>query len=210
MVTKTTLDDDWRDFSQSLFSERDVGVLDLISREALARFTFDGLKRRLGIHPETLSRILSRLEQEGFVEKGSEGYKVTSKINDYATLRSVNDNKDYVPLLQTFIPSNVSTDQLVQSLRGKWFGMLRWFGFAEDEEGTTLKWITEDGGIQVNANISENSLAITAKFLRENNLNTALTASYQLMTTISHLCQRKQLIRHVGYCGDYALFLTRA
>jgi hypothetical protein len=210
MVTKLTLHDDWRDLSQSSFSERDVDVLDLISMEALTRFTFDGLKRRLGIHPETLSRILNRLEQEGFVEKGPEGYKVTSKINDYATPRSVNDNKDCAPLLQTFIPSNVSIDQLVQSLRGKWFGMLRWFGFAEDEEGITLKWITEDGGIQVNANISETSLAITAKFLRENNLNTALTASYQLMTTISRLCQRKQFIRHVGYYGDYGLFLTPA
>lgn len=210
MVTKLALDDDWRDFSQGSFSERDVDVLDLISREALARFTFDGLKRRLGIHPETLSRILNRLEQEGFVEKGVEGYKVTSKINDYAELRSANDNKDCLPLLQTLIPSNVSTDQLVQSLRGKWFGMLRWFGFAEDEEGITLKWITEDGGIQVNANISEASLAITAKFLRENNLNTALTASYQLMATISRLCQRKQLIKHVGYFGDYGLFLTPA
>ena len=205
MVTKLTLDDDWRDFSESSFSDRDVDVLDLISREALARFTFDGLKRRLGIHPETLSRILNRLEQEGFVEKGSEGYKVTSKMNKYAELHSVNDRKDCVPLLQTFIPSNVSTDQLVRSLRGKWFGMLRWFGFTEDEEGITLKWITENGDIQVNANISETSLAITAKFLLENNLNAALTASYQLMTTISRRCQRKQLIRYVGYFEDYGL-----
>jgi len=204
------LQDDWHDFSMGSFNERDTDVLEFISKEALAKFTFDGLKRRLGIHPETLSRILNRLEQEGFVEKGSEGYRVTNKINDYAIPHSMANNKDNVPLLQTFIPSNVSTDQLVQGLRGKWFGILRWLGSAETEEGVTLKWVTEDGGIQVNAQISETALTITAKFLHENDLNTALTASHQLMAHISRLCQRKQLLEHVGYYNDYDLFLTPA
>ena len=45
-------------------SERDTDVLSLIDEEDLTMFTFDGLKRRLGLHPETLSRILSLLEQE--------------------------------------------------------------------------------------------------------------------------------------------------
>ena len=40
-------------------SERDADVLALIETEDLATFTFDGLKRRTGLHPETLSRILS-------------------------------------------------------------------------------------------------------------------------------------------------------
>jgi DNA-binding IclR family transcriptional regulator len=50
-------------------SERDTDVLSLIDEEGLTLFTFDGLKRRLGLHPETLSRILSRLEEEGIVKK---------------------------------------------------------------------------------------------------------------------------------------------
>jgi hypothetical protein len=204
------LHDDLHDFSTGSFNERDADVLDLISEEALVKFTFDGLKRRLGLHSETLSRILSRLEQEGFVEKGSEGYRVTSKINDYASPRSMTNDKSHVPLLQTFIPSNISTGQLIQSLRGKWFGLLRWLGSAESDEGVTLKWVTEDGAIQVNANITETALTITAKFLHEKDLNTALTASYQLMSYISRLCQRKQLIRQVGYYGDYDLRLMGA
>ena len=50
-------------------SERDADVLALIENEDLANFTFDGLKRRTGLHPETLSRILARLEQEGIVKR---------------------------------------------------------------------------------------------------------------------------------------------
>ena len=62
------------------FSERDTDILSLIEEEGLTLFTFDGLKRRTGLHPETLSRILSRLEEEGIVKKGPEGYTVTPKI----------------------------------------------------------------------------------------------------------------------------------
>jgi hypothetical protein len=209
-VAKSSLDDGWPDFSVSSFSERDADVLNLISQEALSRFTFDGLKRRLGLHSETLSRILYRLEQEGFVEKGSEGYTVTQKISGCAAPRRMTDEKSRVPLLQTLIPSNVPAGQLVKSLSGKWLGLLRWLGFAEGEDSITLKWITEDGNIQVDTNISDAALTIEAKFLHDEDLNMALKASYQLMAHISKLCSRPQLLRHVGYFSDYDLHLAPA
>jgi hypothetical protein len=209
-VTEPTLDVDWHEFPESTFSERDIEVLNLISQEALAGFTFDGLKRRTGLHPETLSRILNRLEHEGIVEKGPGGYKVTSKINDYPTQRSSVIDESRMPLLQTFVPSNVSLEQLIQNLKGKWFGLLRWLGCTEGEDGITLKWITEDGSIQVNANISETALTIEAKFLRDRDLNMALKASYQLITYIGRLCSGSQLIRRVAYFSDSDLHLMPA
>ena len=208
-MSGTTLDDEWH-IPESSFSERDTDVLNLISQEALTRFTFDGLKRRLGLHPETLSRILSRLEQEGIVEKGPEGYRVTSKIDQIETLHSTISDESRMPLLQTLVPTNVSVEQLVLNLKGKWFGLLRWLGSTEGEEGITLKWITEDGSIQVNANILEPALTIDAKFLRDKDLNMALKASYQLMVYISKLCSSSQLIRRVAYFGDHDLHLMPA
>ena len=209
-MTKSALDAEWRDLSDSSFSERDNDVLNLISQEALTKFTFDGLKRRLGLHSETLSRILMRLQQEGIVEKGPGGYKVTSRINGFPRLRSMSSEESRMPLLQTLIPSNVSVEQLMQNLRGKWFGLLRWLGCAEGEEGITLKWITEDGGIQVNANMSGAALTIEAKFLRDKDVNLALKASFQLMVYIGKLCSGSQLIKHVAYFGDYDLRLMPA
>jgi len=182
-------------------SERDADVLALIENEDLTIFTFDGLKRRTGLHSETLSRILSRLEQEGIVKKEPEGYRVTPKITKLK-LNQPHNEKPTTPLIQTFLPSDLMTQQLILALKGKWFGLLRWLGMSENNQGVTLKWITEDGGIQIAANIQGTALNIEAKFLTNNNLNMALKASYQLMANIGKLCQGSHAARNVAYYGD--------
>ena len=184
-------------------SERDAGILSLIETEDLAVFTFDGLKRRTGLHPETLSRILARLEQDGIIKKGPDGYHVTPKITELK-LHTPRAEASTTPLIQTFLPSDLRTQQLILSLRGKWFGKLRWLGISENLQGVTLKWITEDGGIQIAANIQGTALNIEAKFLTNNNLNAALKASYQLMSLIGKMCiasSRPPIARNVGYFG---------
>src|SRR3972149_1623541 len=145
-------------------SERDVDVLAFLGEEEFAFFTFEGLKRRLGLHPETLSRILDRLEAEGIVKKSSVGYIVTKEIAKQLKHHSGNVAESRVILLQTFLPSDLPVDQLISNLRGRWFGLLRWLGLAENSEGTVLKWVTEDGDIQVDAKITQNALTIEAKF----------------------------------------------
>jgi DNA-binding transcriptional ArsR family regulator len=179
-------------------SERATNVLSLIDEEDLTTFTFDGLKRRLGLHPETLSRILSRLEEEGIVKKTSEGYTVTQKLTRLK-LHPTRPQTQSVSILQTYLPSNMLTQQLITALSGKWFGILRWLGISETSEGVTLKWVTEDGGIQIAANIAGNELNIDAKFLHDNNLDLALKAAYQLMAHIGKLYSSTRLARHVAY-----------
>jgi len=191
-------------------SERDADVLALIETEDLAAFTFDGLKRRTGLHPETLSRILSRLEEEGIVKKVHEGYQVNPEITELK-LHQPKKEAPTTPLIQTFLPSDLMTQQLILSLKGKWFGMLRWLGITENSQGVTLKWITEDGAIQIAANIQGTALNIEAKFLTSSNLNLALKASYQLMSLIGKLCISSQtasaMTRNVGYFSGYGSYL---
>ena len=190
--------------------ERDSDVLSLIDEEELTLFTFDGLKRRLGLHPETLSRILSRLEEEGIVKKEKDGYTVTPKLTKLR-LQETRREEEHVPLLQTYLPSTMQVQTLIANVKGKWFGQLRWFGLAEDSRGVTMKWVTEDGGIQINAIIQDSTLTIEAKFLRDNNLNRALNASYQLMSYIgSILSSRHHVASHVGFFGDGNVFLMPA
>jgi len=188
---------------ESFLSERDADVLALIEKEDLSIFTFDGLKRRTGLHPETLSRILVRLEEEGIVKKEHEGYRVTPKITKLK-LHPPRREETTTPLIQTFLPSDLMTEQLIDQLKGKWFGILRWLGISETNQGVTLKWITEDGGIQISANIQGTALNIEAKFLTNNNLNLALKASYQLMTNIGKVCQSSHAAKaqNVAYFGE--------
>ncbi len=190
-------------------SERDVDVLTFLSEEEFHFFTFEGLKRRLGLHPETLSRILDRLEAEGIVKKSSEGYTVTKEIAKHLRQQGGNGGENRLMLLQTFLPSDLPVEELISNLRGRWFGLLRWLGLSENFEGVVLKWVTEDGDIQVDAKVTMNALTIEAKFLHGYNQNLALRAAYQLMTHISKLSSRTRapLARHVGYFGGSSFYL---
>src|SRR5206468_12695739 len=58
---------------------RDSNILHAIQDEGLTVFAFDGLKRLLGVHQEMLSRVLDRLEDEGRLEKVSEGHRLTHR-----------------------------------------------------------------------------------------------------------------------------------
>ena len=91
-------------------SERDADVLALIETEGLATFTFDGLKRRTGLHSETLSRILCRLEEEGIGKKEQGGYRVNPKITELK-LQQTPSQVSATPLIQTFLPSDLLTNQ---------------------------------------------------------------------------------------------------
>jgi hypothetical protein len=202
------LDVSFQGFSDWSLSERDVDVLSFLGEEDFAVFTFEGLKRRLGLHPETLSRILDRLEAEGVVKKSSEGYTVTKEIVKSLKHNGVRGTVQRAVLLQTFLPSDLSIEVLVSNLRGRWFGLLRWLGLAQNEHGISLKWVTEDGSVQIDAKVCENVFSIEAKFLHGFNQNLALKASYQLMTHISKLNSRPKshanapIARHVGYFED--------
>ena len=193
-------------------SERDVDVLAFLGEEEFQIFTFEGLKRRLCLHPETLSRILDRLESEGIVKKSSQGYTVTKEIAKHLRHHANNSGESRAVLLQTFLPSDMTAELIVSNLRGRWFGLLRWLGLAENADVIALKWVTEDGDVQVDAKITMNTLTIEAKFLRGFNQDLALKAAYQLMTHISKLSERSHspMARHVGYFSDSGYFFMPA
>ncbi len=175
------------------FSERDAEVLRFLGEEDLLGFTFEGLRRRLGTHSETLSRILHRLEDQMILEKTPDGYHVTHKgkemigVKPLSSARPSGAAQHRVAILRTLLPYGRGSGEVVSGLKGRWFGPLRWLGYSEDERGTTMKWVTEDGAVQIDAIFSEGELAIEGNVREGKDLTDAIKASYQLVGHLSRV-----------------------
>jgi DNA-binding MarR family transcriptional regulator len=179
-------------------ADRDFSVLRLIGEEDLTGFTFDGLKRRLQAHSETLSRTLNRLESDGIIEKGEYGYRVTPKGREHAALRPLSAPEERLTLLRTLLPNDNTPGEVIKSLKGRWFGNLRWLGYSEGADGVSLKWVTEDGGVQVEARFLSDELLVEGKLHDGKNLTDAIRASHQLMGFIARASAKSTPFRRMA------------
>jgi hypothetical protein len=191
-------------------SARDAEVVRTIEEEELSVFTFDGLRRITGTHPETLSRSLERLEDVGFVVKSPEGYSVTERARGTFILKPAYAGARRVPILHTFLPYEASARTIVAALKGRWFDTIRWVGMAESEEGFVMKWVTDDGSALIDAKFSAGQLDIDAKVAKESDLPKAVRAAHQLMGRISRLYASprpgaKLSLMRIGYFTPYAM-----
>ena len=176
-----------------------------LGEEDLLGFTFEGLRRRLGTHSETLSRILHRLEDQMILEKATDGYHVTHKgkemigMKPLASPRPTSAAQHRVAILRTLLPYGRASGDVLSGLKGRWFGPLRWLGYSEDERTTTMKWVTEDGAVQIDAIFSDGELAIEGNVREGKDLTDAIKASYQL---VGHLSK----MNPTGLSGHVAFF----
>ena len=178
--TNSILDED------SNLTPRDTGVLQTVMEEGLTVFTFDGLKRLTGLHQEKLSRIIDRLEEEGLLEKVVEGYRITARGNE-AIPRPLGIAVQAVPIVQSLLPRDVDLQQIISGLKGRWFGGLRWLGYTQNDEGTVLKWIAEEDGVQIDARFTDSYLSIDAKVAEGREVSQAVKAAHQLLGHVSGL-----------------------
>lgn len=187
-------------------TKNEKSILQVIIEESLTNFIFDGMKRKTGMHQETLSRTLARLEYSGILTKTSDGYKVAENLEkENFVIPLSHSSSTPIPLIQTILPQDVDLELILSNLQGKWFGRLRWFGCSKTESNIALKWLTEDednnnnnnssssGSIQIEALFSDSSLSIEAKLHdRDRDLANAIKASHQLMDHIIRLYSKQK------------------
>src|SRR2546425_11744556 len=182
-------------FEMQDLRESDREVLELLRNEPSSAVGFQGLKRRLGLHPETLSRALRRLERDDLVEKTELGYRIGERARTLLTPTAMKPAIPSVPILQTFLPPEVHLPELATYLRGKWFGDLRWYGLMETRDELTLSWLSEDDAIQLDARLRTGALSIDAHFSEAAQFPAATMAGHELF---QHIAQAYGRVRMNG------------
>ncbi len=120
------------------------------------RIAFNGLRRTLGAHPESLSRALHRLEREGLVEHSAGGYRAlldAPKV-DPASAMSLR------PIAHVRIPAGSVPESVLARLSGRWFGNLRWVGVIDRPSQRLFVWARRDGSGYVMLGIHGGSLRV--------------------------------------------------
>lgn len=141
--------------------DREVAVLSELAREGEARVAFQGLRRRLELHQEALSRTLRRLEGRGLVGRDAQGYKLTEQ--GFAALqgrRVVDVPRQAVTVVQALLPPHVTPEGVAGHLARRWFRGLRWYGQSEAPGESTLTWLVEPGNAKVRVRVTAGSIAL--------------------------------------------------
>jgi DNA-binding Lrp family transcriptional regulator len=105
------------------------------------RIAFNGLRRALGAHPESLSRSLRRLEREGLVERVDGGYRALA-LADGGSARAIPPLRS---IARVGLPPGTPPETVLGRLAGRWFGGLRWIGVVDRPDGRLLGWTRRDG-----------------------------------------------------------------
>ncbi len=191
-------------------TDRDADVIRAIEEEGLSAFTFDGLRRITGVHPETLSRTLGRLEGDGMVSRSADGYVLTERAKGSFGMRPAELSGRKVPILHTFLPHPSSARVIVAAFKGKWFDKVRWVGMSAGEEGVVMKWVTEDGKAVIDVLLSGGELNIQAGVKDESDLPSAIRAAHQLVGRVSKLYasprpRSRPMLMQISYFSPFAM-----
>src|SRR5579863_4699944 len=100
-------------------SGNDLAVLQAVGGtigpyEESGKVSFQGIKRKLGLHQETLSRSLRRLEKEGLIEKINQDYSISERgesiISGTRTIHlpAILGEVYAIPIMRTIIPPDAS------------------------------------------------------------------------------------------------------
>jgi DNA-binding transcriptional ArsR family regulator len=193
------------------FHNNDTKILSFLNQETGANYSFKGLLRKLNLHQQSLTRALSRLEDLGLIEKSSLGYKLSKNGESIMTLSTKSNlekragaleegeeeevgkkKNGYVQLLQTYVPIDIKSDEIVHALIGKWFNNLRWIGMIESQTGEyMLQWINDNNTFQIVLRVISKYLIIETNANSDKEKVEAMIGSYRIFEQITKILRSK-------------------
>lgn len=190
------------------FHMNDSKILTLLNQEAGSNYySFTGLMRKLNLHQQSLVRALNRLQDLGLIDRSNKGYTLSkngiltlSKNSVMGSIDKTIRGKEYILLLQTYIPIKIRTNEIIHSLMGKWFNNLRWAGLIENEMEYLLQWISDDNSFQINLRIISGCIVIETNATSDKEKIEAMIGSYRIFEQIMRILQNKL----IGI-GDYMI-----
>src|SRR5215218_4983719 len=181
-------DDNSQDpISATDFHNNDNKILALLN-EAGSNYSFKGLMRKLNLHQQ---------EEMELVEKSPVGYRLSkagaSAMSRIELLQQQHKPKgrEYMQLLQTYIPLNVKAPEVMRPLIGRWFKNLRWIGMIRSDTGYTLQWTSDDGSFQINLRLIADYIVIETNASTEKEKVQAMVGSYTIYEQITRAMQSR-------------------
>ena len=121
------------------------------------RLAFNGLRRALGAHPESLTRALRRLERRGVVRHLEDGYALVAPGERSLQTRPTPGRRSVASVQ---LPPGLSSDAILGQLAGRWFGTLRWSGVYDRAGDPLLAWSVGASPVRVLLSIRKGALRV--------------------------------------------------
>jgi len=106
-------------------------------QEQPGHVSFNGLRRSLSAHPESLSRALRRLERFGVVLHDEAGYALA---DGPTTEFDAGVRPEFHAVGEVELPEGVEASWILGEFAGRWFRDLRWTGMIEGRDDPWLIW----------------------------------------------------------------------
>jgi DNA-binding Lrp family transcriptional regulator len=121
---------------------------------------FNGLRRALQAHPESLQRALRRLERGGVVRRDPIGYSLAD-LGRAPTPAVRPTPAREVAVVE--LPPGTGVEEFLGRLAGRWVGSLRWVGLLDDPSDPRLVWAVPGMEGRVVAAVREGRLRISVE-----------------------------------------------
>lgn len=142
-------------------AERERTVVAELGRHLDGHVSFQGLRRRLQLHPQALTRVLERMARAGLLAHDEGGYRLTEDgLLAWRDIGGSPVQRDLVTVMRLALPQFLKPETVAARLGRRWFDGLRWYGETGGPGEAVLAWLTDPGDAFVRVRLAAGTLTL--------------------------------------------------